>query len=56
MRFEASSLPAKSIYQSNGFFVLRERELAEQTVVIPAPVDDPPHNRSDHLAALKIMR
>ena len=54
MRFESASSPLKSIYQSNGFMALLERGFAEQTVIIPAPVDDRPHNTSDRLAGVDI--
>jgi glycogen debranching enzyme len=54
MRFEAASPPMNSIYQSNGFMSLVERGFAEQTLIIPAPVGEPPHNTSDRLAVLEI--
>jgi len=42
------------IYQSNGFMALQERGYGGQAVVIPAPVDDSPHNTSDRLFAMDI--
>src|SRR6266542_2074227 len=44
----------KFMYQSNGFIALQERGFAEQTIIIPAPVDSPPHNTSDRLLALDL--
>src|SRR5262249_13991254 len=54
MCFESPEPPLNSIYQSNGYMALLERGFAAQSIIIPAPVDDPPHNTGDRLSALEI--
>ncbi len=54
MRFDAPKPPMDLIYQSNGFLALRENGFGGQIVIIPAPVDNAPHNTSDRLKAMEI--
>lgn len=54
MRFGAEAPPKDSIYQSNGFIALQEKGFGGQTVIVPATVDQVPHNSSDRVLALEI--
>ena len=53
-RFDAEVSPKDLIYQSNGFMALQEKGFGGQTVIVPAVVDEVPHNSSDRVLAVEI--
>jgi hypothetical protein len=53
-RFDAEIPPKNLIYQSNGFMALQEKGFGGETIIVPAAVDEVPHNRSDRALALEI--
>lgn len=53
-RFDAEVPPKDLIYQSNGFMALQEKGFSGQIVIVPATVDEVPHNSSDRLLALEL--
>ena len=53
-RFDTEVSPKDLIYQSNGFMALQEKGFGGQTVIVPAVVDEVPHNSSDRVLAMEI--